>query len=98
MGELNITFDLETCALCPTAAVMSIGAVAWNAAAEDDPFTDGLSGGYSFYRHVDLRSSFVDGLTFDKKTSEWWATQGDDVVVIAPQNWTFHNLQSITSL
>ena len=37
MGELNITFDLETCALCPTAAVMSIGAVAWNAAAEDDP-------------------------------------------------------------
>lgn len=48
MGELNITFDLETCALCPTAAVMSIGAVAWNAAAEDDPFTDGLSGGYSF--------------------------------------------------
>ncbi len=31
MGELNITFDLETCALCPTAAVMSIGAVAWNA-------------------------------------------------------------------
>lgn len=79
MGELNITFDLETCALCPTAAVMSIGAVAWNAAAEDDPFTDGLSGGYSFYRHVDLRSSFVDGLTFDKKTSEWWATQGDDV-------------------
>lgn len=79
MGELNITFDLETCALCPTAAVMSIGAVAWNAAAEDDPFTDGLSDGYFFYRHVDLRSSFIDGLTFDRKTSEWWATQGDDV-------------------
>lgn len=79
--NINITFDLETCALCPTAAVMSIGAVAWNADAEDNPFTDitdNISGEYSFYRHVDLRSSFVDGFTFDKKTSDWWATQNDD--------------------
>lgn len=75
--NLNITFDLETCALCPTAAVMSIGAVAWNADAEDNPFTDGFSGDYCFYRHVDLCSSFVDGFTFDNKTAEWWATQED---------------------
>lgn len=76
--NINITFDLETCALCPTAAVMSIGAVAWNADAEDNPFTDGFPGDYCFYRHVDLRSSFVDGFTFDGKTSEWWATQNED--------------------
>ena len=76
--NLNITFDLETCALCPTAAVMSIGAVAWNADAEDNPFTEGFPGEYCFYRHVDLRSSFVDGFTFDGKTSEWWATQNED--------------------
>ena len=76
--SINITFDLETCALCPTAAVMSIGAVAWNADAEVNPFTDGFSGDYCFYQHVDLRSSFVDGFTFDKKTSDWWATQNDD--------------------
>lgn len=76
--DLNITFDLETCALCPTAAVMSIGAVAWNADAEYNPFADAFSGYYTFYRHVDLRSSFVDGFTFDSKTSEWWATQDDD--------------------
>ena len=76
--SINITFDLETCALCPTAAVMSIGAVAWNADAEDNPFTDGLSGEYCFYRHVDLRSSFVDGFTFDVKTSDWWETQNAD--------------------
>lgn len=76
--DLNITFDLETCALCPTAAVMSIGAVAWNADAEDNPFAFKFSNDYSFYRHVDLRSSFVDGFTFDSKTSEWWATQDDD--------------------
>ena len=76
--NLNVTFDLETCALCPTAAVMSIGAVAWNADAEDNPFTEGFPGEYCFYRHVDLRSSFVDGFTFDGKTSEWWATQNED--------------------
>lgn len=76
--NLNITFDLETCALCPTAAVMSIGAVAWNADAEDNPFTEGFHGEYCFYRHVDLRSSFVDGFTFDGKTSEWWATQNEE--------------------
>ena len=76
--DINITFDLETCALCPTAAVMSIGAVAWNADAEDNPFTEGFPGDYCFYRHVDLRSSFVDGFTFDSKTSEWWATQNED--------------------
>lgn len=76
--NLNITFDLETCALCPTAAVMSIGAVPWNADAEYNPFTDGFTGEYSFYRHVDLRSSFVDGFTFDSKTAEWWATQKYD--------------------
>lgn len=79
--NINITFDLETCALCPTAAVMSIGAVAWDADAEDNPFedfADGFSGDYCFYRHVDLRSSFVDGFTFDEKTSGWWATQNDD--------------------
>lgn len=76
--NLNITFDLETCALCPTAAVMSIGAVAWNALAEGNPFTYGLLGETSFYRHVDLRSSFVDGFTFDEKTSKWWATQNNE--------------------
>lgn len=79
MQTLNITFDLETCALCPTAAVMSIGAVVWNDKAEDTPFAldDGFEKGVSFYRHVDLRSSFLDGFAFDKKTSEWWSSQDD---------------------
>lgn len=63
MNILNITFDLETCALCSTAAVMSIEAVTRNANAEDNPFTDGFSDDYCFYRHVDLRLSFADGLT-----------------------------------
>lgn len=77
MQTLNITFDLETCALCPTAAVMSIGAVAWNDKAEETPFdlTGVYKEGYSFYRHVDLRSSFLDGFTFDAKTAKWWMAQ-----------------------
>lgn len=81
MQTLNITFNLETCALCPTAAVMSIGAVVWNDKAEDTPFAldDGFEKGVSFYRHVDLRSSFLDGFAFDKKTSELWASQDDKV-------------------
>lgn len=37
---IDITFDLETCALCLTAVVMSIGAVVWNRDGEDTPFLD----------------------------------------------------------
>ncbi len=79
---IDITFDFETCALCPTAAVMSIGAVAWNRDADGDPFgqwKDGNEPRYkTFAMHVDLRSSFLDGFTFDKATSDWWAKQNDE--------------------
>ena len=80
MNTLNITFDFETCALCPTAAVMSIGAVAWNAYSENSPFIlkEGNNEENPFLRHVDLRSSFLDGFTFDKKTSEWWTAQSEE--------------------
>lgn len=37
---IDITFDLETRALCPTATVMSIAAVVWNRKGEDTPFLD----------------------------------------------------------
>lgn len=73
MKTLEITVDLETCALCPTAAVMSIGAVAWDMTAPDSPFLPYKTS--EFLQHVDLRSSFLDGLTFDPQTSEWWASQ-----------------------
>lgn len=77
---LDVTFDLETCALCPTAAVLSLGAVAWNRAGETTPFImadgkDDLSAQY--YTHVDLRSSFLDGFTFEQSTADWWAKQND---------------------
>ena len=60
---LDITFDLETCALCPTAAVMSIAAVAWHRAADATPFIGDER--FSFRANIDLKSAFVDGFTFD---------------------------------
>lgn len=70
MKTLDITFDLETCSLCPTAAVMSIGAVAWDRNGEDSPFLD-----EKFYQHVNIASAFLDGFTFDQDTANWWKGQ-----------------------
>ena len=35
---IDITIDFETCSLSPTAAIMSVGAVAWKRYSEDSPF------------------------------------------------------------
>lgn len=75
MKHLDITFDLETAALCPTAAVISIGAVGWGRYAKNDPFEDAP---HTFCQHIDLRSSFLDGFTFDAETSAWWSRQSAD--------------------
>ena len=71
---------LETCSLQPTAAVMSVGAVAWDRTAQDVPFNLPLAPGVQteFYQHVDLRSAFLDGFTFDQSTANWWAQQNDE--------------------
>ncbi len=82
MKTIDITFDFETCALCPTAAVMSMGAVAWKRNGEDTPFFveegGSLNPDYIFSAHVDLRGMFVDGFTFDTNTAQWWSMQSDD--------------------
>lgn len=78
---IDVTVDLETCALCPTAAVMSIAAVAWKRYGKETPFFedgDGVLRNPTFSEHVDLRSMFINGFTFDKSTSEWWANQSDE--------------------
>lgn len=80
---LDITFDLETCALCPTAAVMSIGAMAWDRNNIKTPFfqlkENVQDPSCSFACHIDLRGMFVNNFTFDSKTAEWWETKSDDV-------------------
>lgn len=78
---IDVTVDLETCALCPTAAVMSIGAVAWRRNGEGTPFFeegDERLRNSTFSAHVDLRSMFLNGFTFDQSTAEWWAKQSDE--------------------
>ena len=79
---LAITIDFETCSLCPTAAVMSIGAVAWRRDNLYSPFYN-LKGGKQdpasvFSCHIDLRSMFVNGFTFDEKTAAWWKAKTDE--------------------
>lgn len=80
---LDVTVDLETTGLAPTAAVISLGAVAWKKDAEDTPFLlndekkeDPF---FNYYYHVDLRSLWVlGGFTFEKKTHDWWASQSQE--------------------
>lgn len=77
---IDITFDFETCALSPNAAVMSMAAVAWKRNGVDTPFyADDDSLKYHTYdAHVDLRGMFIDGFDFDKRTAEWWASQSNE--------------------
>ena len=79
---LDITIDFETCSLCPTAAVMSIGSVAWRRDNTASPFyqlKDGKQDPASVFScHIDLRSMFINGFAFDEKTAEWWKAKTDE--------------------
>lgn len=78
---IDITIDFETCSLSPTAAIMSVGAVAWKRYDKESPFFekgDGLLRYPIFSAHVDLRSCFVEGFTFDQETAEWWSHQSEE--------------------
>lgn len=78
---IDVTVDLETCSLSPTAAVMSLGAVAWKRYGNESPFFDegdGVLRNSTFSAHVDLRSMFINGFAFDKSTAEWWSKQSDE--------------------
>lgn len=78
---IDVTFDFETCSLSPTAAVMSIGAVAWKRYVKESPFFDegdGVLRNSTFSAKVDLRSMFINGFAFDKSTAEWWSKQSNE--------------------
>lgn len=78
---IDLTVDLETCSLSPTAAVMSLGAVAWKRYGKESPFFDegdGVLRNSTFSAHVDLRSMFINGFAFDNSTAEWWSKQSDE--------------------
>ena len=97
---IDITFDLETCALCPTAAVMSIGAVAWGRDQVDTPFYEEGSmnnADYLYLRHIDLRSQFVNGFTFDQDTANWWASRSKEakLAVTAPDSQPCDSIEHV---
>jgi len=66
----HIMLDLETMGFKGDAAIISIGAIAF------DPENDTL--GESFYVNVDLSSCIESGLTVDGATIEWWIQQSDE--------------------
>ena len=77
---IDITFDMETCAVCPTAAVMSVGAVARNRNGVGTPFFEEREPMLypTFSAHVDLRGMFIDGFTFDAATAQWWKERSNE--------------------
>lgn len=92
MNYIDITIDFETLALEPTAAIMSMGAVAWDRTRrmDDDknkstcPFimsdaeNPSLRDENFFNVGVDVRSCITSGLTVDPKTVDWWAHRSED--------------------
>ncbi|MFZ5272107.1 3'-5' exonuclease [Enterobacter asburiae] len=60
----HIMIDLETMGSTPTAAIVSIGAVAFDLESGEL--------GKQFYKRVDLKSSVENGGTIDASTVQWW--------------------------
>lgn len=65
---MHIMIDLETMGTSPTAPIISIGAVIFNA----EGITD------NFYEVVDLKSAVDAGAVMDPRTVIWWMEQSDE--------------------
>jgi len=65
---MHIMIDIETMGTRPTAPLVSLGAVTFDA--------DGL--GRNFYRVVDLTSAIDGGAVIEPNTVLWWLTQSED--------------------
>jgi len=68
----DIMLDLETLGTGPNGAIVAIGAVAFNARADDTPRAY-----QPFYMQVDAQSSIDAGLRVDGSTITWWMKQSD---------------------
>lgn len=68
----HVMIDLETMGTRPDAAIVAIGAVAFDMPTMDDPAP---KLGRSFYRNVDLQSCLDAGLTVTGDTVYWWLQQ-----------------------
>lgn len=75
MDILDITFDMETTAICPSAGVLAMAAVAWNREALKSPWLRRDGSPETFFKHVNGSSNFLECRTHDADTMEWWHRQ-----------------------
>lgn len=87
MKIIDITFDLETTSLSADAAILQIGAVAWDGFAKgNNPFFDfgdtekkesaSVRNDKCMYlRNFPLTEQFLAGCDIDKDTQNWWLQQ-----------------------
>lgn len=91
---MDIMVDIETMGTSSSAAIVSIGAVAFDRLSNDlltatDPPTDPTS---SFYVNINLQTSLNAGLEVDGKTIYWWLQQSDEArSAIAPNGTSDNN-------
>lgn len=98
MKTIDITFDLETTSLQPNAAIMSIGAVAWNRNAKLNPFvmsndhdSNYNEGVETYFSHtVDLVPQFVNGFDFSASTAKWWTDQSKEAKEALVHGYSCH--------
>lgn len=67
----DVMLDIETLDTATTAAVLSIGAVAF------DPETDRINTEHTFHRYLSLADQFQAGRTVSEHTVMWWFDQSD---------------------
>ena len=86
MELLDITFDLETCDVSPSAAPMQLAAVAWDryapAEADADPFMRDGDELRIFDERTDLSFCVMEGYSFSQDTIDFWARQEPEVQAI----------------
>lgn len=70
----RVMVDIESLGTDPGAAILSIGAVAFDDAAVDEDA--------GFYREISLQSNEAAGLSFDADTIEWWFAQPDEAASV----------------
>ena len=74
----QVMLDLETVGNGKNSAIVSIGAVPFNA--------NGIIEGNDFYREINLQSCFDEGLQADGSTIAWWMQQSEEARQVFDNN------------
>lgn len=74
----HVMLDLETMSTAPDAAILQIGAIAFNAPTSPADAVSHVFNHATFQAHIDLRSAVASGGIIDPDTVLWWLRQSDD--------------------